>query len=149
MNQKSQDECIFCSLPKERQDERNLILHRGAHAFVILNRYPYSNGHLMVVCNRHIGQFSAMDTEEANEVTALIAGCEKALLDAYKPGGINIGLNLGRSAGAGILDHLHVHLVPRWHGDTNFMTAVAEARVVSEELGESYRKLSPYFRSGE
>ena len=148
MNQKSKDECIFCSLPEQREDEKNLILHRGTHAYVILNRYPYSNGHLMVVCNRHIGRFSAMDKEEANEVTALIGRCEEALLDAYKPGGINIGVNLGRSAGAGILDHLHVHLVPRWHGDTNFMTAVAEARVVSEELADSYRKLSPYFRPG-
>jgi ATP adenylyltransferase len=145
LNKKDKGECLFCTLPKDKDDVRNLILHRGQHAFVILNRYPYSNGHLMVVCFRHVERFSDLDEEEAREVMSLISRCEKAVLDAYEPGGINVGVNLGRSAGAGILGHLHVHLVPRWHGDTNFMTSVGEARVVSEDLAVSYDKLKPYF----
>lgn len=139
-------ECLFCTLPKVKDDRKNLILYRGAHAFVILNRYPYSNGHLMVVCFRHVEHFSDMSDEEANEVISLIARCEKAIVDTYRPGGINVGVNMGRSAGAGILGHLHVHLVPRWHGDTNFMTSVGEARVVSEDLLESFDKLQGHFK---
>jgi ATP adenylyltransferase len=148
LNKSQTEECLFCTLPKDDADRDNLILYRGRHAFVLLNRYPYSNGHLMVVAYRHVGHFSDMSVEESGEVINLVTRCEKALLDAYKPGGLNVGVNMGRSAGAGILDHLHVHVVPRWHGDTNFMTAVGEARVVSEDLAESYSRLQPFFTSG-
>jgi ATP adenylyltransferase len=147
LNKSQTEECLFCTLPKENADRENLILYRGQHAFVILNRYPYSNGHLMVVCFRHVGHLSELSEEEAGEVMTLVTRCEKALLDAYKPGGLNVGVNMGRSAGAGILDHLHVHLVPRWHGDTNFMTSVGEARVVSEDLADSFTRLQPFFVS--
>jgi ATP adenylyltransferase len=147
LNKSQTEECLFCTLPKENADRENLILYRGHHAFVILNRYPYSNGHLMVVCFRHVGHLSELSEEEAGEVMTLVTRCEKALLDAYKPGGLNVGVNMGRSAGAGILDHLHVHLVPRWHGDTNFMTSVGEARVVSEDLADSFTRLQPFFVS--
>jgi len=145
LNSERTGECLFCSLPKENDDESNRILHRGEHCFVVINVFPYSNGHVMVVCSRHVEHFSDLSEDEGAEVMALISQCEKALLDEYRPGGINLGVNLGRSAGAGILGHLHIHLVPRWHGDTNFMTAVAETRVISEDLTDTYRRLKPYF----
>ena len=138
-------DCLFCSLRDDDRDAQNLILHRGKHSYVIINKYPYSNGHVMVVCNRHVEHFGDLEEEESIELHDLITRCEGALLDGYKPGGINLGANLGRSAGAGILGHLHVHLVPRWHGDTNFMTAVGETRVISEDLNETYRRLKPFF----
>jgi ATP adenylyltransferase len=101
----------------------------------------------MVVCNRHIEYFSDLSGAERAEVMDLVSRCEKAILDAYRPGGINIGVNLGRSAGAGIIGHLHIHLVPRWHGDTNFMTAVGETRVISEDFADTYKRLRPYFKT--
>lgn len=140
------NECLFCSIEKKRShDDENRVLYRGRHHFVIINAYPYSNGHVMVVCNRHVEHFNDLDPSETAELGELIRRCERALIEAYKPGGINMGANLGRSAGAGIAGHLHVHLVPRWHGDTNFMTTVGDTRVVSEDLGETYRKLKARF----
>ena len=127
-------------------DEKNWILHRGRHCFVIVNIYPYSNGHIMVVSNRHVDHFADLSPDESAELMGLMSRCEKAIFESYQPGGINVGVNVGRSAGAGILGHLHVHLVPRWHGDTNFMTAVAETRVVSEDLADTYKRLKPYFK---
>jgi ATP adenylyltransferase len=121
-------------------------LFRGKYHYVIINAYPYSNGHVMVVCKRHIEHFGDLDAEESAELTTLISRCEEALLGAYNPGGINVGANLGRTAGAGIAGHLHVHLVPRWHGDTNFMTAIGETRVISEDLLDTYKRLKAYFR---
>jgi ATP adenylyltransferase len=138
-------DCLFCTVPKKHDDEKNWILYRGDHCFVVINIYPYSNGHVMVVCNRHVEYFSDLSEEERGEVVTVMARGERAILDAYKPGGINVGVNLGRSAGAGILGHLHIHLVPRWHGDTNFMTAVGETRVISEDLADTYKRLKPYF----
>lgn len=145
MNSEREGGCLFCEMPKEGADEKNRILYRGKHCFVVINLYPYSNGHVMVVCNRHVEHFSDLSEDEGAEVMALLSRCERAILDAYQPGGINVGVNLGRSAGAGILGHLHIHLVPRWHGDTNFMTAVGETRVVSEDLADTYSRLKPYF----
>lgn len=142
---RSGEECLFCELVKDTNDEARWIIHRGSHCYVVVNAYPYSNGHVMVVCNRHAERFSDLTDEEARELMALVARCEEAVLDCYKPGGINVGANLGRSAGAGILGHLHVHVVPRWHGDTNFMTAVGETRVISEDLHETYRRFKAYF----
>lgn len=144
--QRGQSEgCLFCSIHKSKNDENNRVLFRGEFHFVIINAFPYSNGHVMVVCNRHVEHFSELTHDESVELAALISKCERILLDAYKPGGINVGANLGRSAGAGIVGHLHVHLVPRWHGDTNFMTSVGETRVISEDLEDTYRKLKPAF----
>ncbi|UCG52437.1 MAG: HIT domain-containing protein [Candidatus Latescibacterota bacterium] len=139
------DECLFCVIERERDDEKNRVLHRADHNYIVVNAYPYTTGHVMVVCNRHVESFSELTDDERLEMMDLIAQCEKAILDAYRPGGINVGANLGQSAGAGILGHLHVHLVPRWHGDTNFMTAIGETRVVSEDLLDTYKRLKAYF----
>lgn len=136
---------MFCTIPQETEDENNRILFRGNHCFVIINAYPYSNGHVMVVCNRHVEKFSELSPDESAELMALLSRCEQAIVEQYNPGGINVGANLGRSAGAGIEGHLHVHLVPRWHGDTNFMTTVGEMRVISEDLADTYKRLKPCF----
>jgi ATP adenylyltransferase len=137
--------CLFCILPQEDDDEKNLILYRGQHSFVIINRYPYTNGHVMVVANRHVDLISELSVDESTEVMALVSRCERALTDVYNPGGINVGANLGASAGAGIPGHPHVHLVPRWHGDTSFMTSVGGTRVISEDLDETFKRFKPYF----
>ena len=121
------------------------MLIRGELAYVILNLYPYNNGHLMVVPNRHVGTLRAMTREELDELMRFTRHAEMALAEAYKPQGINVGINLGRPAGAGVVDHLHVHLVPRWTGDTNFMSVVGNVRVLPEELGETAQRLRPIF----
>jgi len=136
-------DCIFCTTSEPGRDE--LILVRGRVSYVILNLYPYNNGHLMVVPNRHIATLASMTADEQAEVMRLTRHAEIALTEAYAPQGLNIGINLGKPAGAGVLDHLHVHLVPRWNGDTNFMTAIAETRVLPEDLKSSAAKLRPIF----
>ena len=135
--------CIFCHAFEPGRDE--LILVRGAVSFVILNLYPYNNGHLMVVPNRHVPTLASTTTVEQAELMRLTRHAEIALTEAYKPQGLNIGVNLGRSAGAGVLDHLHVHVVPRWNGDTNFMSIVGNVRVLAEDLGQTAKKLRPIF----
>ena len=137
--------CLFCELQREKNDDEVGILFRGEHWFVILNAFPYTNGHIMIVARRHIEGFGEVSPEEGAELVTLISRAEKALDGAYRPDGINIGVNRGACAGAGIAGHLHVHLVPRWCGDTNFMTALAGTRVVSEDLEESLRRLKPFF----
>ena len=138
--------CIFCEAQKNpADDEKNFVLHRGARNFVILNLYPYNNGHLMVVPQRHVGTLRAATADELTELMRLTRHGEIALAEAYKPQGINVGLNLGRPAGAGVVDHLHIHLVPRWTGDTNFMSVVGNVRVLPEELHETARRLRPIF----
>jgi len=144
-------DCIFCEAssgsvrlqPDPARDD--LILVRGRVSFVILNLYPYNSGHIMVVPNRHAPNLASMSAEEQAELMTLTRDAEIALTEAYAPHGINIGVNLGNAAGAGVLDHLHVHLVPRWNGDTNFMTVVGNVRVLPEELGESAKRLRPIF----
>jgi ATP adenylyltransferase len=136
-------ECIFCDAQAGRQAD--LLLHRGQHCFVILNLYPYNNGHLMVVPNRHLCALEALRPEEQSEMMTLARLSEMALNEAYHPHGINVGINLGKAAGAGIENHLHMHFVPRWSGDTNFMTAVGETRVLPEELTATVARLRPIF----
>jgi ATP adenylyltransferase len=131
--------CIFC----EAGDD--LVLVRGRLSYVILNLYPYNSGHLMVVPNRHVGSLAALNPGEQAELMRFTRLSEMALAEAYSPQGINVGINLGRPAGAGVLDHLHVHLVPRWTGDTNFMSVVGHVRVLPEELGETAKRLRPIF----
>jgi ATP adenylyltransferase len=134
--------CLFCNMVADGANDRaNFVLERGAAFFVVINRYPYTTGHLMVVSNRHVEKVSDLRNEEGAEMVQLLARCERALARAYHPDGINLGANLGRSAGAGIVGHFHVHMVPRWHGDTNFMSAVGETRVVSEDLNDTYDRL--------
>lgn len=133
--------CLFCRFAAESDDGANLILERGAFWFAVINKYPYTTGHVMVVCNRHVDRMSDFTADEGAELMRLVAKCERAIAKVYVPDGINVGANLGRSAGAGIAGHFHMHLVPRWHGDTNFMSSVGETRVVSEDLDDTYRKL--------
>jgi ATP adenylyltransferase len=140
---KSSD-CVFCAA-QETADADALIVLRGSTCFVILNLFPYNNGHLMVVPNRHIGSLAAATPEELSELMRFTRDAEIALTESYSPQGINIGINLGRPAGAGVLDHVHVHLVPRWNGDTNFMSVIGNTRVLPEHLGESAKRLRPVF----
>ena len=136
--------CIFCDA-LAADDAAPLVLVRGATSFVILNLYPYNNGHLMVVPNRHVATLADASADELSELMALTRRAEIVLNEVYKPHGLNVGINLGRPAGAGIVDHLHVHIVPRWTGDTNFMTVVGEVRVLPEALEETARRLRPVF----
>ena len=131
--------CIFCEAAGD------LVLIRGRYAYAILNLYPYNNGHLMIVPTRHVGTLAATTADERAELMRFTRHAEIALTEAYAPQGINVGMNLGRPAGAGIVDHLHVHLVPRWTGDTNFMSVVGNVRVLPEELGETAKRLRPIF----
>jgi ATP adenylyltransferase len=124
---------------------RPLIVAEGVACFVILNLYPYNAGHLMVVPRRHVGSLAGLDSSELIELATLTRRAEIALTEAYHPQGLNVGLNLGRPAGAGVQDHLHVHLVPRWNGDTNFMSVVGNVRVLPEELPQSADRLRPIF----
>jgi len=141
--------CVFCKasgaegVPSE--SAQDLVLLRGRTAYVILNLYPYNNGHLMVVPRRHIATLARLTSEEQAELMRLTRHAEIALTEAYQPQGLNVGINLGKPAGAGVLDHLHVHMVPRWNGDTNFMTAIANTRVLPEELAATKRRLAPIF----
>ena len=139
--------CVFCRILSERRDEENLVLHRGLHSFIILNLFPYTSGHVLIVANRHISYLREAVPEELHEFLELAQGCERALHDEYKPDGFNLGFNLGRSAGAGVAHHLHMHILPRWTGDSNFVSVVAETRVLPEELSQTYLRLLPYFRS--
>jgi ATP adenylyltransferase len=139
------DGCIFCDLPAEGDDERTKILVRGELAFVILNSFPYNPGHLMVAPFRHVGEFGALETPELAEVDALIARSIRALDDEMQPHGYNLGMNLGRVAGAGIPHHVHWHVVPRWNGDTNFMPVVGQTRVLPELLEETGARLRTRF----
>ena len=134
--------CVFCELEGRNED---LVVHRGDLCYVILNLYPYNNGHVMVVPNRHFAELVSTTADERAELMALVRHAEMALGEAYRPDGINVGINLGRTAGAGILEHLHVHLVPRWNGDTNFMGVIADTRVLPEDLSQTAARLRPIF----
>jgi ATP adenylyltransferase len=145
------DGCIFCdvSAPVEGSsgdpERDSLVLIHGRNCYVILNLYPYNNGHLMVVPRRHIGSLASATTDELSELMQFTRDAEVAITEAYQPQGINVGINLGRPAGAGIVDHVHVHLVPRWTGDTNFMSVVGNTRVLPEDMGETAMRLRPIF----
>ena len=140
----SSDECVFC-IARAQTEAESLIVTRGRTCFVILNLYPYNNGHVMVVPNRHIGSLAEASPEELSELMMLTRRAEIALTEAYRPHGMNMGINLGRPAGAGLPGHLHMHLVPRWEGDTNFMTVVGSTRVVPEEPPQTLTRLAPIF----
>ena len=137
--------CIFCDKPKENRDKENLIIHRGEMGFVMMNKYPYNSGHVMIVPYQHTGEFSSLSREEKMELFNLLISSKDALTEIMKPQGFNIGMNLGRIAGAGIVDHLHFHIVPRWSGDTNFMPIISHTKVVSEGLKQTWEKLKQAF----
>jgi ATP adenylyltransferase len=136
-----QEGCIFC-LAAEGEDEEGLVVHRGSDAFVLLNRFPYASGHLMVAPFRHVGDFAELTDAEVVEVHRLTGQGMGALAELYRPQGFNVGWNLGRIAGAGVTDHVHSHLVPRWAGDTNFMPVLADVKVMPEHLAETRRRLA-------
>jgi ATP adenylyltransferase len=142
--------CIFCRKPAEGDRlAENLILHKGRKAFVILNRFPYNSGHLMVIPKRHTSDFSSLTPEENSEMSVLLQECVRVLQDVYGAEGLNIGMNLGHGAGAGIHDHLHYHVVPRWIGDTNFFPVISDTRSIPESLQDTYARLRPHFRGRE
>jgi ATP adenylyltransferase len=136
------DECVFCRAAALPEDEPELVIHRGKLAFALLNKFPYSSGHLMVAPYRHDTAYEALTAEEAAEVYRLTVDAIEALRAVFSPEGFNVGWNLGRVAGAGIVDHAHVHVVPRWGGDTNFMPVLADVKVIPEHLLETRRKLA-------
>lgn len=133
--------CIFCQKAAEENDEENLILYRGKSSFLILNTFPYNCGHLIVVPNRHIRNLEKLSASESTELMRLTQLSIQTLKTVLKPEGFNIGMNLGRVSGAGVEDHLHIHIVPRWNGDTNFMPLLADTKVLSESLRDTYTRL--------
>jgi ATP adenylyltransferase len=149
--------CVFCNMiaavdfaiergmPRNEAERAAHIVHRGLHCFICLNAYPYSTGHVMILPYAHLASLAAVPTETVNELISLTQRAEVALREVYKPGGLNMGLNLGEAAGAGIADHIHMHVLPRWIGDTNFMTVTAETRVLPEPLDVTWGKLRPHF----
>jgi ATP adenylyltransferase len=139
--------CVFCSIIADPEnDVSHFVLHRGEHAFVILNLYPYITGHLMIVPYLHTSEFDSVPKEITDEMMDLAKRSQTALREVYKPSGFNLGMNLGSAAGAGIADHIHIHVLPRWTGDTNFMTTVGDSRVIPEALDVTYSKLLSRFQ---
>lgn len=137
--------CVFCGAIEKGPSLESLVVYRGKDCSVILNKYPYNNGHTMIIPHRHTAQFDGLQKAEYDELNHLLQKTYGVLTKAYRPHGMNIGMNLGRVGGAGILDHLHYHIVPRWNGDTNFMPVVAQTKVISEGLEETYQKLVALF----
>ncbi len=143
-----QEDCIFCHFPAEEgaeADRRNLIVHRSARAFTILNRYPYNSGHVMVIPRAHVARLEDLSPEDFAELHEELRRAVVAVRAAYRPEGMNVGMNLGKSAGAGIADHLHYHVVPRWAGDNNFMPVLADIRVMVQHLDETWDRISRAF----
>lgn len=140
--ERTHEDCVFCGCQLERDDE-NGILHRSRHWFVILNRYPYNGGHILLVLNRHAGSLVECTPEEVHDMSLLLAAMERAVRRGYNPHGVNCGYNGGAGAGAGIPGHFHLHMLPRWSGDTNFMTVVSDTRVIPERLEDSFARLKP------
>ncbi|MBU0951603.1 MAG: HIT domain-containing protein [Elusimicrobia bacterium] len=138
---KKEKGCIFCRTLKSKEDKKNLVLYRSKTAFVILNLYPYTNGHLMIVPKKHTNKIENLNSSELCELMKLVQLSVKALDKTYKPQGYNIGMNIGKCGGAGIAGHIHIHVVPRWLGDTNFTSAICETKVIPESLAETYKKL--------
>ena len=139
--EKREPGCVFCTIHAQDRDAENLLLFRGKAAFVILNRYPYTSGHLMVVANAHQASFEHLDAPARSEMMELATKALQVLRQVYAPDAFNLGANIGEAAGAGIAGHVHLHVVPRWSGDTNFMSTLAETRVLPEQLDETFRRI--------
>lgn len=133
--------CIFCEMLEVADDRSQLILYRGEHAFLVLNKYPYNNGHLMAVPYRHVDTLETLTPEETADMMALVTWGMRALRRSAAPHGFNIGINIGKVAGAGVLDHVHTHVVPRWEGDANFMPVLGDIRLIPQDLSETYDEL--------
>ncbi len=141
INEFKKDGCVFCAALQQEDGSENLIVARGERAFVIMNAYPYTSGHLMVLPYQHAPDLSDLDSETRAEMFELVTKASQVLREIYSPEGFNIGINMGEAAGAGIEEHIHIHVVPRWMGDTNFMTAVGQTRVLPEALEETFRRV--------
>ena len=137
--------CVFCALQQETDDESNFILHRAEFNFVVLNIYPYISGHLLIIPYAHMGELDAAPKETTDELMDLTKRSQSLLRETYNPHGFNLGMNLGRAAGAGVADHIHLHIMPRWTGDSNFMSTIGETRVIPEDLSTTYHKLRGKF----
>ena len=137
--------CVFCAVQEQEDSAENLIVFRGTYTFVILNRYPYTSGHLMVIPYVHKPNLEELDLESRTEMMELTSRCTTVLHTVYKPQGFNIGVNIGEAAGAGVKEHVHIHIVPRWVGDTNFMSSVGQTRVLPETLEDTYRRVKEAF----
>ena len=144
-NKADRSRCIFCDAVAAAHDEETLIVHRAQFNFVILNRYPYTSGHLMVAPYQHVSRLQQVDEQTVEEMMRLARVSERLLEEAYRPQGLNIGMNLGEAAGAGIEQHIHMHVLPRWMGDANFMTSVGDTRVLPEDLSKTFAKLDQAF----
>jgi len=142
-----QEGCVFCNAVESGDDEAALVVHRGRQAIVIVNKFPYTSGHFMVAPFRHLGEFGDLTDEEALEIHRLAGQGMGALSEIYEPQGYNLGWNLGRIAGAGVVDHVHLHVVPRWAGDTNFMPVLADVKVIPEHLADTRRRLAEVWPS--
>ena len=138
--------CIFCSKPGEKNSKTNLVLYRGKLSMVMINKYPYSYGHLLVAPNKHVSGLEDLEVSEVNNLSLVLQKSIIILKEEFQPHGFNVGLNQGKVAGAGLEEHLHFHVVPRWIGDINFMPLLAETRVIPEHLDETYDRLSPFFK---
>ena len=142
---KKPQECIFCEKPGQENDEANYILYRGGQNLIIMNKYPYNPGHLMIAPYRHVDNLEKLTAEELHEHYDIVSHSIQVLKQVFNPEGFNLGMNLGKVAGAGIEDHIHTHVVPRWQGDSNFMPVISDVRVVPEALAETYQKLKGKF----
>ncbi|MBI2679107.1 MAG: HIT domain-containing protein [Candidatus Koribacter versatilis] len=139
--------CIFCELPKETDDRKAFIVHRAGHCYVVLNAFPYTSGHVMVVPYAHLDTLAQLPKAAADEMMALTQRMESVLRSVYRPEGVNVGMNIGKAAGAGVAGHIHMHVLPRWTADSNFMTTVSETRVLPEDLAVTWERLTKAFRS--
>lgn len=145
---KDRGRCIFCdAAAAPAADEQNLVVSRGVLSFVLLNRYPYTSGHLMIAPYAHVSRLAGASAETTSEMMSFTRRAEQVLEAAYRPDGLNLGMNLGEAAGAGIEEHIHMHVLPRWKGDANFMTSVGDTRIIPEALDETYRKLRDGFQN--
>ena len=144
-NEKTDTGCVFCTVQAVEDGTENLIVFRGEHAYVILNRFPYTSGHLMVIPFTHKPNLEELDSITRSEMMELTSRCTTVLRNIYKPQGFNVGVNIGEAAGAGVLGHVHIHIVPRWNGDTNFMSSVGETRVLPESLEDTYKRVRAVF----
>lgn len=144
-NHNKETGCVFCNAQAKDDGAENLIAYRGKRAYIIMNRYPYTSGHIMVNPFEHKSSLAELDAETRAEMMELTSMCTMALSAIYKPQGFNVGINIGEAAGAGVLGHVHIHIVPRWKGDTNFMSSVGHTRVLPEALEDTYKRICNYF----
>lgn len=142
---KKETSCVFCRLASENNDEENFILYRGKHAYIVLNIYPYNSGHLLIIPFVHNKLLADLEKSISDEIMDLTKLCQTAIEKEYRPQGFNLGMNLGEAAGAGVAEHLHMHILPRWFGDANFTTVIGETKNLPEMLANTYQRLKPYF----